>query len=614
MEKYKPYNQKLIDYYQKIITNRYYGKLAIAWPGKITDDLSRDLINRFNNKEENNISEISSNKLFIESAIFWDNYICKAILENETLDKGNPLNKDIDKLIATYFQTISEHLEKQPLLFFKLPISKLPIELIKKYLPNIEELKIRYNQEIEKAHKIVCEIVNANSLESISEERVCELIKTLYYLSEYDLPNDISKKDHIYDMKEITTYFLLRSPKHYGIFENKFIAKFLAIKYCKKNNIDDININFVKFQSTGYDKDNKIQITEDHNTIGQNHGENRIVNINKYLLEKCHNTKQLLLLLCCTIFHELRHQRQALEAIEKQETDISYMYAAKKILDELDSTDYKRNYYHNEMEADADLNAILEIHETLNHFGLVKDINGLYTQEYSIALDMLIKAYLYTAANWKKDSQGKKYLSSSYINERLDLFFAKNPETLNDKYSQFQKFYNKDGSPKDLTTLLLQEYDRCDEFLLGQFISRAKNKQTIDNQVIKESSPEEKLLILSNYSRIIKACCEKIKRLSKIAIISKDQKTPIDKKDIDNYLDLIIPLSIRMYFQTAEAVVNAMQKHLNRYPELNDYGIENYIDETNDALSILFTTNIINSYGIIPNIKKPVKGDVKNEK
>ena len=103
-----------------------------------------------------------------------DHYMCKVIDTNQRIMPNS--------LEDTYFRQLSIELQKQPLLYFSLPICNLNPHLVAKYIPNFNTI---YNQ-CNNYFKNVQIIKQKFESHSVSKDEINYMIKFLNYYVSYN--------------------------------------------------------------------------------------------------------------------------------------------------------------------------------------------------------------------------------------------------------------------------------------------------------------------------------------------------------------------------------------------------------------------------------------------
>ena len=493
------------------------------------------LVARTKNNEEINFK---MQHMYLVTLTALDHYMCKIIDTNQQI-KPNSIED-------AYLKQLSIELQKQPLLYFSLPICNLNPQLVVKYIPNFNTI---YNQ-CNIYFKNVQIIKQKFESQSVSKDEINYMIKFLNYYVSY---NSIDSNNAFFE--KITKYLIEK--QRLGLHSSSFILKYLGYKKCSEENLKDIAILVGTFSddlqlggsinsTIAVSKEKIIGLTFKNNTL-EEFKQNKYGKFDGFHLVQ-------------TIYHELRHAMQDRDKYSKQETDLSYSMSARRIISMLDNTEYNRNYRMYDIESDANRYGYKELCITMKSL-VPENVLGK-----NVADQLMYKYALKQDFNYKKDDNNRVIYTGKYTKQMLDNFFKTHPDALNRDYSHFKRFYLANGLPIPLTNLLADNHTGAyNSFLLNQVIAKFCEREKIDKNMVEQFTLEQKQNILKSIRLLISEIYSKFS-------FCKDRLTLNNHFKINNFSELgeeeTMILNCNMYYNVAKTYLKLTNYMVKTYPEL----------------------------------------------
>ncbi len=538
----KAYNEKVLNSFQ--ITNNLDANRIVSL-----------LEARLNNIDDPNY-QMSYKELIEITAI--DNYMIKQIIDDvEVLPNSN---------LDIYLKELRVLLNKQPLLYYQLPIKGIKIERLKKYIPDLDNIRDLIDKKVNDAKQIYMKFELAP--ESLNKEEKRKLIEFFTYIIPTDNKNLKNAQDKL-------ARYLLNGAASLGVNATTFIIKYFGYQKAKERGLDDTEI--------------LIGNLEDKNTLGIS-GYSFVV-VNKETISnvsfqdnKLDNMYGTLgggrregLAVLQTIYHELRHQQQDKLAKSGDKSDISYYMATRNLLGLKDSDEYKRNYRTQAIEKDANQAAWRDLESTIKNYLPNYDKGSItLSRIFKYGYEEFIQREL---AN-QKDSDGNSLFASDFITKNLDEIFINNPDLLN-KYPQFKEFYNLDGKSKDTISLLTNETLAENDTYAGQVMYRFKTGGLPKSSVDKLSTLEKKQMII-NLDQVMYEIYSKMRNITsyikyKGGLEKRIKESPGVIKQLE--------LNMKCYQEMAGRLHHIANQMIVYYKELNnpDLNIDYYFDRNNHS-------------------------------
>lgn len=424
-----------------------------------------------------------------------DEYFYRLMLENEPNTIGSPLN--------IYLNEISNQLANQPLLLVSLPMWQLEKNKLRRYLPNYDNIIARINQKNNEVNTIYRRFIN--NPDSITGEELKKLLLFFSYCIPYADENLKNAGEHLAKI-----LLNMRYENIYNYYIAVFLIKFFGYKKIREDGLDDTKIIIGSMQSNtlGLSINNHAVINK--LTLQRTVMRNNILNDNYGRT----NSGTEILAIMQTMYHELRHQKQSLEAKKGLANDISFFMGARNIIHSMDNSDfdYQENYRSYETEKDANIKGWEEVEKLIKTYMSNRNVVTITRNILKYKLNEELEQITGTRKN--KDYQ--TYISTDLLVQYLDDAFRKKPSIITSEYTQFLHFYNKNGVPKRAIELFTQPlvYD-YKEFYFGQvsYRSRLLVYQLTDRD-IRMLTPQEvqtviyniKILININQAKLNKIC------------------------------------------------------------------------------------------------------------
>ena len=467
-----------------------------------------------------------------------DHYMCKVIDTNQQVEPNS--------LEESYFKQISIELQKQPLLYFSLPICNLEPQNVSKYIPDFNIIYNKCKQHFGKI-KIIKQKFENNTA---TKDEINYMIKFLNYYVSY---NTIDNNEEFFN--SVTKYLLEK--QRLGLHSSSFVLKYLGYKKCKEEELKDIPIlvaTFEKEGAIGLSSKSTIAVSKEQ-IIGLSFSKNTLEEGKRNEYGKLDGFKLL-----HTIYHELRHALQSRDLYSKKETDMSYSMSARRIIAMIDNAEYNRNYQMYDIESDANRYGYKELCTTM------KDLVPENVLGKNVAEQLLYKYALKQDFNYKKDDNNKFVYTGKFTKQMLDKYFKIHPETLNGEFSHFKKFYHSDGMPISLTNLLAETHiGEYNEFLLNQVLAKFCEREKIDKSMVESFDIEQKQNILKNIKLLISGIYSKFS-------FCKDRLTFNNHFEIKNFSELdeeqTMILNLNMYYNVARSYSKLANYMVKTYPEL----------------------------------------------
>lgn len=504
-----------------------------------------------------------------------DHFVCKKIINGETIAPGSRFK--------AYLEELEVQLLRQPLLFLSLPIRNIDLNLLKKYLPNIDRIV-----DLCKKKRNEAQIVNDKLKKGlpVSNNEINTLVK---YFS-YSCNNDSDEK--VLEAQDRLVKYILNS-RTLGLYSSSFIMKYLGYKKCRELGLEGIQILVGDLTSMGAGVKGlsylKTITISKKDLVGTTFKNNSLDTEFQSL-----NTGQLEGLICLkNLYHELRHAFQDKEHFAQKATDVSYMMSIRKILFQNDSMEYDRNYRNYNIEADANqygwiwLGTVLKDYMNLSS----KDRCTIYTELYRY------EHYIKKNFASKVDKEGHRRYIGLFEKENLDEYFKKNPGSLQKDYSHFRIVYNDDGTPKGLNELIrIKASSTVDfpNFYLSQVSARMVSGESFDYKLFDRLSIEERKNILINFHDLVYSIYSKFSALKQK--LTNGEYLLDNMKGVDHQA---IRYNVIRYFKLAMMYAKEMSVFINRYPELMNYGADHYLNgptNTNMLLSKINSNEIVQRF------------------
>lgn len=539
------------------------------------------LSNRFLNEQNANYFMSASNLRIVYNI---DEYFYTLIKENKSKHSDLTLNR--------YLIEISKELEQQPLLLLSLPIWKLDKNVLCKYISNYDKILIRINQINTDVNNIYKKF--SNNL-PISLEEFKKMIEFFTYTIPYasdkmkNAQDNVAKYilNNLYDSRynpEMTIFLI----KHFGykkIFEERLTDTRIIIGSMDNNIYGESSDNYA-----AVNKKLLQNVILQDNVLEDNFGKRTIENHQYGYLTQTQGIEILKIL--HTLYHELRHQKQEQHSNLKKVDDLSYYYSAFEIINTNSSFDYKTNYKCYEIEKDANYNAWLDIEKLIKKYMPNKNTEKLMKN----ILSHKLKEELMQITGTRKTKESQIYISSAYLIKYLDNTFINNPKLLNEKYSQFLKFYNYNGTPKRIIELLKQSsiYD-YKEFYFGE-VNYRFNHNTLNDYDLYKCSNDDYINIVNNIKILMNINQQKLNK-----ICDRVSKTNESNMDIIG--------NIKNYYHFAVSLSNIMNKIIQRNPSLlNILSVRNSVDSINSNIDLININRLVLKYINYEKITKINKG------
>lgn len=492
----------------------------------------------------------------------FDHYMCQKIINN---------NNDIR--MSKYFNELNKQLLKQPLLYYCLPIRKVNVEILRKYLPNIDKVIIACNQRKNAILTLGTRYSNGEQL-SKNEFNALIVFWNFYCNSENSL-NEMQFLDKL--VKD-----LLNRDSKLGLHSSSLIMKYFGYKKCQEEGLNDIQIFIGDLTSEGetvlgLSCNKTITISKKH-LIGTNFKNNTLssehAKINSMTLEGLIALKNL--------FHELRHAVQDSNYYKKEKNDISYSMSVRKLLSMIDKSEYARDYRFYDIEADANMYGWKWLRTVIkNYMGISeKDRLDIYADIY--ATEHMIRRD-FTA---KREDKKINTAVWGFITRKLDLIFKTDPSLLQSNYSHFKVFYNNDGSPRDVNMLIRLnsiEVSSFPDMFFNMVSGRLNENKEIDINYIQSLPLESKKNIIRNLNVMIYHVYSK---LSDIKLGMKDGSYLLDSKEFSESDRRVFKKSVENYFNMVKKYSELALNIIKMNPELVGYyggpqHINRYIENIN---------------------------------
>jgi len=485
-----------------------------------------------------------------------DEYMYHLILENSPCTKESGLN--------AYLREISRQLEKQPLLLLSLPIGKIDVIRLQRYLPEINDIYARINQKNREANNIFRMFkMNPNIITS-------EEFKKLLIFFSYTIPY---KDDSLRNAQEYLARYLLNTPPSSvpEFYVVKFLIKFFGYKKIREQNLDKTKILMARMKDT---------------TRGMSTDDNYAI-INKKLLQRVSIRNNIiksrdkittggeeLLAILHTMYHEIRHQKQTEDAKKGILNDISFFMAARNVIYSMDKNfDYEKNYKYYEVEKDANAKAWEDVE------WLIKTYISSYNVE-ALSRNILrhkLTEELEKIIGIRVDKNSQSYLSIELLIKYLDDAFLKDKILLNIEYQQFLKFYNQNGAPKRVIDILKLSFTyEFKEFYCAQvsYRSRQYDYRVTEND-IKALDQKETQTIIKNIKILINVTQSKLNKICDR--VEKGQENSVGV--VDNILN---------DFNFARYLSNLLNQILFYHRELlNVLSVKNAIESINEQIDMI---------------------------
>ena len=527
------------------------------------NDIRRLLNDRTSNLEHDNFI-MDYERIITITAI--DHLVCKKMLDNSPVGLKTKI----------YLDELDKQLVRQPLLFLSLPIRRLNVTILRKYLPHVDRVinicrqKEIQAKEINKKFK-----VSGN----VSQGELNFLIKYFNYSSVND--DDPS----ILEAQDRMARYLLNNSSSLDLQALSFLVKYFGYKQCRVENLNGIQIligdlNSCDSETLGISLNKSIVLSK--NAIVQSSFlENKLTNE----FSRLSNGKLEGLVCLNLLFHELRHVIQNREHLEKKISDMSYAMSTRKILFENDKHEYSRNYELYNTESDANQYSWRCVGSIIREYMEVseKDRLAIYSDMY------FLKYTLKKMFAVKLDINNKGRFSGCFEKEELDNYFKKNPKSLRGEYSHFSVFYNADGSPKSLNELIRLGSSftfNFKTFYANQVSARIVSGESFDYNAIDKLNVAYKLDILRNFYNIIFVIFQKFNILTTKRSNGKYIYDDLSKKERSAIL-----YNVNRYFKLLTIYSDEVRKFIFRYPELLDYS--DTIQSINSLLNAINANSII---------------------
>ena len=386
-----------------------------------------------------------------------------------------------------------------------------------------------------------------------------------------------------------------RKDTKYNYETSIFLIKFFGYKKIREEKHENVKIIISQLPSTtlGESSDNYVIINKNllplltmennllENKFGQrtnNQYNKRCQSYNNYFSNNKPNYELLGVL--HTLYHEIRHQKQKIQSEENLQTDLSYYYAAFKLINENSKTDYEINYKCYEIEKDANYKAWEDIEKLIKTYIENSQTNIIMRN----ILNHKLKEELEQITGIRKTKESQIYISNDLLIKYIDDKFRNNPYLLKNNYKQFLNFYNYNGTPKRIIEVLKQSaIYNYKEFFFGQLNYHRKifgnniTKSELNNLSLKETQSiinNLKILMNINQSKLNKIC-DRVNQYN-------ENNSPDVNENIKNYYNFAIYIS------------NVTNELLQINPNLkNILSIRNSIDSINDNIEMINNNRIV---------------------
>lgn len=502
-----------------------------------------------------------------------DEYMCRLINENVYCRPGN--------VLSTYCNEISKQLERQPLLLLSLPIGKLDFGVLRRYIPNIDNIWNRIKYINREANEIYRKYINYPS-----QVTGPELTKLLIFFS-YTIPY---KDEPIRINQEHFAKRILNNPPNNvnSFYIANFLIKFFGYKKCREEKLQDTKILLgnMKITTFGLSKDEYVVINKQHlqRVLMRHNNLNNVDIINPNGVE--------ILSIFHTLYHEIRHQKQSFEAKRGVLSDISFFMGARNIIYSVDNNyDYEKNYRCYETEKDANTKGWEEVEKLIKTYMPSHNVESVTRN----ILRYKLNEGLEQITGIRKDKSGQSYLSISLLIQYLDDAIRKRPTILSNEYRQFLKFYNPNGTPKraiELFTLpFIYDYK---EFYFGQVAYRSRvTGYKLTSSDVARLSQEQLQTVINNIKILINITESKLNKMSD-RVAKGEERSEGVRGNLINDFNFAIYLS------------NLANNILSQHRELT------YISSIRDAISSMNQNiDMINNNTLV---MKTIKNGVKVSK
>lgn len=509
------------------------------------------LYDRTRNLEDRDY-EMDYKDLILVTAL--DHYMCKKMVNGEPVINNSMLD--------VYLKNLGWELKIQPLLFYSLPIFRLDYDILNKYIPGFKDIIDSCGNKLEEA-LIINEKIKCG--DNITSSELSTLLKTFNYFMSYDM-----FEAELGSEFELVVQYLLTKADNLGYDASSFLIKYFGYKKCCLEKLSNVQILIG-------DCDGCEGISA-ASTITLSKKKIKQTNYSKNDMKNEFSNEGLVIL--STLFHELRHAFQVREADLCKVNDISFRYATRSILSQLDSDEYHRNYNFYDIEADANYAGWKEVVMIIKKYfpgsSLKEETSRIYAQKH------FYKQHI----NYKKDKYNQKLVTGLFVKEQLDNYFSRNPKTLSGEYSQFSRFYYSNGAPKNLEDLLtLKDVDKYENFYYDQIVARAYQGYKIRKDMITLMSLEEKKNLISNCVRIVKLSSSKLDYIYKnIELNEKIKNNGLESRNILS-ID-VFNINVDIFYKMAKKYVGYINNIFKLYPELYDdniiFRVNGYINSINN--------------------------------
>lgn len=555
----------------KIIYDDEFINLNITAINKVKpQDVKRLLADRTSNLEDKSFS-MDYNDIIKITAI--DHFVCRKIVNGESVTSGSRFVAYLEEL---YYQLL-----RQPLLIFMLPIRNVDINILEKYVPNINVIVEACNKKMREAKEIDNKLKNGML---VSGDEINTLVKFFYYSCNNDFGN------RFLESQDRLVRYLLTKARHLGLYSSSFIIKYFGYKKCREVGLDGIQI-FVgdlsgdiatalgayHLKTITISKKDLIGTSFKDNTLKSEYNRLPDDSLEGFVAIK-------------TLYHEIRHACQEEECLKNKTTDLSYMMSIMKILSDNDSKEYNRNYKNYDIEADANHHGWLWLRALLMNYMKMSENDRrvlyaeIYRHEHQIKKSFASKV----------DKMGKRRFVGLFEKENLDDYFKREPESLRGEFSHFRLVYNDNGMPKGLNELIrFKAYStvKFPNFYLNQVSARMVSGEAYDYSLFDKLSIDEKKDILINFNSLI---CTIYGKFLTLKQQFTNGKFLLDNMKSEEYE--VIKSNVKKYFILAKLYVKELSIFINRYPELMNYGVDYYFSKSMD---INYMINDINENKIV---------------
>lgn len=514
---------------------------------------------RFKNEEEATYSMPHQDLINIMNI---DEYMYRLMREGLPITPGSHLN--------TYLTEISRQLEQQPLLLLSLPIGKLEIVMLERYLPGINNIYTRIKQKNREANNIF-RIFKTNPNLITSEE-----FKKLLIFFSYTIPY---KDENLKNAQEYLAKYLLNNPPNNvpEFYVVTFLIKYFGYKKTREEGITKTKILIANMKPT-----TRGLSTDDDYAIINKQLLQRVIIRNNLLKSrgKISTSGEELLAILHTMYHEIRHQKQTNDAKKGILNDISFFMGARNVIYSMDKNfDYEKNYKCYETEKDANARAWEDIER------LIK----MYISSYNVEeltrniLKHKLTEELEQITGMRTDKNNQTYLSIELLIKYLDDAFSKNTSLLNNDYRQFLKFYNVNGTPKRVVELLKMPliYD-FKEFYFGQVSYRSRQLgYRLTERDIKSLQLKEIQTIINNIKILMNVTESKLNKMCDRVEKGQENSTGV----VDNLLN---------DFNFAIYLSNLLNQLLLQHKELfNILSVRNAIASINEHIDMINNNRLV---------------------